>query len=126
QLAGFVQRSEVSLQVMRVDDVIRVFDQLTITLLAFDDRCLGALLVGDVVDHYQVSWPSGKIQLVPIDIHLDDRAVLFLMLPNSGRVVTFRMLAYIRQQGRNIVCRPYVQRAHLEKLFARITIMSYR
>src|SRR5882724_5975049 len=111
---------------MRVDNVIRVFDQLTIALFAFDDRSLRPLLVSDVVSHYQVSGPPGKIQLMPIDIHLDDRAVFFLMFPNPGRVVTPRMLSEIRQQSGNIVCRPYVLRAHFEKLFARITIMSYR
>ena len=48
RLSGFVHRGVVTLQIVRVDNVVRILDEIAIALFAFAQCRLGLLAFGDV------------------------------------------------------------------------------
>jgi hypothetical protein len=121
-LAGDVHRGDAAFEVVRVDEIVRILEQLAIPLLAPPQLFLGTFALGDVLRDDQPHAAAAGEELERRDFDVDHRAVLPAMA-EVARAATFVEIVERSAHRRDLFRRTDVGDREAEELVAREAVV---
>src|SRR6476619_2272045 len=102
---------------MRAHQFVTVINEVTISILALNQRLLGELALTDINSHHELGATAGEIQLVRGDFHGNDGAALLLVPPLASLIEATRSTREVVKQFLHILWWTDLRERHGEKLF---------
>src|SRR5687768_13817892 len=100
-----------------------VLDKIAVPFLALYKFLFGKTALGYVACRDKLTRPPVKLQIVRGDFDIDQRTVLFLMLPNHLRAPAGLRISELVEKSGHMFRRANIRDRHREKFFPAIAVL---
>src|ERR1043165_84424 len=121
-----IHGKNLAVELVRADQLVAVVDEITVTIFADAQCCFGAFAFGDVLGQDELGMPPGKVETSRGDLDVNRGTVLFAVAPFARVVHLRRGRSEISRKDLHVFRRPNVFDRHLEKLAARVAVVTDR